>query len=205
MTLSSPLNTQQLELESTTTLESQLQQKQSQEEIGQKSIDKSFASIDTRIKDRRFSKKSVLDSPNKYVHKSIANILKSYSYGFGTISGCYFISYVHDPTLIKIGKAKCLESRIESYLTHYPKDIRVLACIRADTIYHGLEKELHDLFHEYRYLPQREWFFATRPLLDAIDFIKEKMKFEPYTLKANGQYVYDDPDYVRRMVYETIN
>jgi hypothetical protein len=39
MTLSSPLNTQQLELESTTTLESQLQQSLSQEEIGQKYIE----------------------------------------------------------------------------------------------------------------------------------------------------------------------
>ena len=38
MTLSSPLNTQQLELESTTTLESQLQQSLSQETIGLKCI-----------------------------------------------------------------------------------------------------------------------------------------------------------------------
>ena len=43
MTLSSPLNTQQLELESITTLESQLQQKQSQDLIGQKYIKKNVA------------------------------------------------------------------------------------------------------------------------------------------------------------------
>ena len=39
MTLSSPLNTQQLDLESTTTLEYQLQQRQSQEKIGPKCIE----------------------------------------------------------------------------------------------------------------------------------------------------------------------
>ena len=39
MTLSSPLNTQQLELESTTTLESQLQQRQSLAAIGQRYIE----------------------------------------------------------------------------------------------------------------------------------------------------------------------
>ena len=43
MTLSSPLNTQQLELESITTLESQLQQKQSQDLTGQKYIKKNSA------------------------------------------------------------------------------------------------------------------------------------------------------------------
>ena len=43
MTLSSPLNIQQLELENITTLESQLQQRQNQETTGQKYIKKNVA------------------------------------------------------------------------------------------------------------------------------------------------------------------
>ena len=165
------MNTQQLELGNTITLESPSQQKQSQETIGQ---------------------------------KSIKQILKKYKHSFGTLSGAYILRFDKDPDIIKIGKGKFIEARIENYLTHYPRDIRVLACIKAESdVYGQLEKDLHRLFYKYRF--EREWFHATKPVLDAINFIVKQTDFMPYTLKGNGQWVYDDPDYVRRVVYETLN
>ena len=165
------MNTQQLELANTITLEYPSPPTQNQETIGQKSIKK---------------------------------ILKKYKHSFGTLSGAYILRFDKDPDIIKIGKSKFIESRIENYLTHYPRDIRVLACIKAESdVYGQLERDLHQLFYKYRY--EREWFHATKPVLEAIDFIVKEIDFMPYTLKSNGQWVYDDPDYVRRVVYETTN
>tara|TARA_Y100001973_G_scaffold24070_1_gene35930 strand:- start:1474 stop:1896 length:423 start_codon:yes stop_codon:yes gene_type:complete len=91
MTLSSPLNTQPLELESTTTLESQLQQRQSLAAIGQRYTDIVWAaglfegegSICTKkqIPKHRYLKIGMTD---KDVMQRFVNVI-----GYGNLNGPY--------------------------------------------------------------------------------------------------------------------
>ena len=122
MTLSSPLNTQQLELESITTLESQLQQRQSLAAIGQRYTDIVWAaglfegegciSFDSRQPKLR---KVYLAMTDKDVMERFINIV-----GFGNLLGPY--KGTNKPQWAwKVAKSSEVLRILKMFLPHFGK------------------------------------------------------------------------------------
>ena len=138
---------------------------------------------------------------NVYVPGRFPTIKDFFKSGHGLIkpkqfqnSGVYFLTYVGDESKIKIGKGKCIYSRIRSYLTHHYRDIKVLCCVHSPDTWEGiLEKDFHDFFYEIRY--DREWYTSTDFLLNSIEEIKQINNFMPFVIPRKGQDIYEDPNY----------
>tara|TARA_R100000458_G_C8104356_1_gene129779 strand:- start:40 stop:603 length:564 start_codon:yes stop_codon:yes gene_type:complete len=115
------------------------------------------------------------------------------------ISGAYFLTFVGDEFKIKIGKGKCLDTRTRSYLTHSPRDIKVLCWVHTKTGLEGfLEQEFHNYFYQDKY--DREWFNPSEFLLNSIEEIKKINKFEPFTITRKGPDLYDDLNYIQNQM-----
>ena len=109
-------------------------------------------------------------------------------------SGVYFLTYVGDESKIKIGKGKCIATRLRSYLTHHYRDIKVLCMVHSPNNFEGiLEKDFHDFFFKIRY--DREWYTSTDFLLNSIEEIKQINNFMPFIIPRQGQDIYEDPNY----------
>jgi len=201
-TLDLSLSTLQLEQGNITDSESQLQQKQNQEEIGQKFIkpyDNSFANIDTRLAGRSKSNIKRPKKPEKkkvtelYEHWRLEEILRYETptlASFLPLAGVYFITYKGDEEKVKIGKGKCVYRRIRTYLTTHYREIKVLCIIQSMVGLEGaLERELHNYFAECRYT--REWFDFDEHLKSGIERIKQLNSFQPYVITRTGSEVYE--------------
>ena len=115
------------------------------------------------------------------------------------LGGVYFLTYVGDESKIKIGKGKCIDRRIRDYLTSHYRDIKVLCCVYSTEGMEGaLESEFHKFFHESRY--DREWYTATDFLLNSIEEIKQINNFMPFIIPRKGDDIYEDPDYIYKMM-----
>ena len=115
--------------------------------------------------------------------------------------GVYFITYVGDEAKIKIGKGRCIDQRVRSYLTSHYRDIKVLCYVYSQTNTEGiLEKDFHNFFRKDRY--DREWFNSTDFLLNSIEEIKQITKFVPFVIPRKGEDIYADPNYISNKLSE---
>ena len=109
------------------------------------------------------------------------------------MAGVYFITYKGDEEKVKIGKGKCVHTRMRSYLTTHYREIKVLCVVRSKVGSEGyLEKEMHNYFAECRY--NREWFDFNDRLKRGIECIKKLNSFQPYVINREGSEVYETTD-----------